>query len=245
LASGGTGGTLTDLSQGGAQNPITAPSVEIVRSGPLWTLAPLSVSVTTAGVVNAASFTGDIAPGGLISIFGAGLSGGNVAINGKTAPTLIATPFQINSLVPADISAGSAMLQVSSPLGTTQQNITLRAVAPAIFLIDSNQAAITNQDNSLNTPSNPALRGSGALVIYATGFGAVVPFGKLSVAGTPVSAVIGGVEIPTAFAGLTPGFIGLYQANILIPAALPPGLNLSLYLKQSGVASNAVSVAIQ
>jgi len=245
LSTGGTGGTLTDLSPGGAQSPITVSSVEIIRSGAQWTLAPLSLSFTGGGVVNAASFTGDIAPGGLISIFGAGLSGGTVAINGKTAPMLMATPFQINAQVPVDTSAGSVILQVSSPQGTTQQNITLLAVAPAIFLINSNQAAITNQDNSLNTPSNPVLRGTGALVIYATGFGAVVPSGKLNVASTLVSAVIGGVEIPTAFAGLTPGFIGLYQANILIPAGLPPGLNLSLYLKQGGTASNTVSVAIQ
>jgi uncharacterized protein (TIGR03437 family) len=134
---------------------------------------------------------------------------------------------------------------VSSPNGNAQQTIGVRAVAPAIFLINTTQAAITNQDNTLNTGSNPALRGTGALVIYATGFGAVTPSGALSVASTPVSAVIGATEIPAAFAGLTPGFIGLYQANIAIPSSLPPGLTLPLYLKQGGAMSNIVTVAIQ
>ncbi len=57
--------------------------------------------------------------------------------------------------------------------------------------------------------------------------------------------MIGGIEIPAAFAGLTPGVAGLYQANIMVPAALPPGLSLPLYLKQASAISNTVSVAIQ
>jgi uncharacterized protein (TIGR03437 family) len=37
----------------------------------------------------------------------------------------------------------------------------------------------------------------------------------------------------------------LYQANVMVPANLPPGLTLPLYLKQGGAVSNTVSVAIQ
>jgi uncharacterized protein (TIGR03437 family) len=238
-------GTLTDLSATGGQIKVTAASSAIVRSGAQWTLAPLGLSAATGGVLNAASFTAEVAPGGLVSIFGVGLAGANVQVNGETAPTLIATPFQINAQIPADVAPGSATLNVSSNNGNAQQAVTIKSVAPAIFPISSTQAAITNQDNTLNGPSNPALRGTGAIVIYATGFGAVTPSGILSVANTPVSAVIGGTEVPTSFAGLTPGFVGLYQANVAIPGSLPPGLTLPLYLKQGGATSNTVNVAIQ
>jgi uncharacterized protein (TIGR03437 family) len=57
--------------------------------------------------------------------------------------------------------------------------------------------------------------------------------------------VIGGVEVPAGFAGLTPGFVGLYQVNVAIPQSLPPGLSLPLYLKQGSALSNTVSVAVQ
>jgi uncharacterized protein (TIGR03437 family) len=52
-------------------------------------------------------------------------------------------------------------------------------------------------------------------------------------------------SLPVAFAGLTPGFVGLYQVNLAIPAATPPGLLIPLSLLASNVASNTVVVAIQ
>jgi uncharacterized protein (TIGR03437 family) len=143
-----------------------------------------------------------------------------------------------------DIAPGTATLKVTSANGSAQQPIVISPVAPAIFTISPGEAAITNQDNTPNTPSNPADRGS-YLVIYGTGFGAVTSSGGLSRANTPVSAVIGGTTVPAAFAGLTPGTIGLYQANVQIPASLPPGSSLALYLQQGSAVSNTVTVAIR
>jgi uncharacterized protein (TIGR03437 family) len=133
---------------------------------------------------------------------------------------------------------------VTSALGSAQQSITIKNLAPAIFSNDAGKPAIANQDNNLNSPSNPALRGS-TIVVYSTGLGAVTASGALSRTSTAVSVVIGGIEIPAVFAGLTPGSPGLYQVNATIPQTLPPGLTLPLYLKQGSVASNTVSVAIQ
>ena len=246
-AAGPFNATLTDLSQSGVQavwSGSGASSSEVIRSGSQWTLAPLALSLAAGGVVNAASFTASIAPGGLISIYGVGLAGAAVQIGGQNAPVLIAAPFQINAQIPDSVPPGAATLSVSSKNGSAQQSVAIDAVAPAIFSVGLNQAAITNQDNSLNTPANPASRGS-AIVIYGTGFGAVSPSGPLNVAAVAVSAVIAGIQIPAAFAGLTPGFIGLYQANIVVPAGLPPGLSLPLYLQQGGASSNTVTVAIQ
>ena len=47
------------------------------------------------------------------------------------------------------------------------------------------------------------------------------------------------------FAGLAPGYVGLYQVNVPIPAAAPPGLGISLTLKEGGQVSNTVIVALQ
>ena len=147
-------------------------------------------------------------------------------------------------MIPLTVPPGPAEISVTSPYGNARREITIRDVAPAIFTIGPDQAAVANQDNRLNTPASPAIRGS-FLVIYATGLGAVSRVGALDRVVTPVTAVIGGAEIPAAFAGLTPGSIGLYQANVQVPASLPPGLSLPLYLKQASAVSNTVRVAIQ
>ena len=40
---------------------------------------------------------------------------------------------------------------------------------------------------------------------------------------TPLAVTVGGVFAETVFAGLAPGYAGLYQINIRIPAAARPG----------------------
>jgi uncharacterized protein (TIGR03437 family) len=244
--------TFTDLSQNGSRTLFTGTSrtsYGILRSNSQWALAPLALSITPPGVVNGASFTSQIAPGSFISILGAGLAGAgcgaSVQINGEPVPVAAALPFQVNAQIPFDVAPGAATVSLSSGCGSAQQAVTISDVAPAIFLVAADQAAITDQDNSLNKPSNPALRGDW-IVIYATGFGAVSGSGTLRPAATPVSVVIGGVEVPAVYAGLTPGSpFGIYQVNVQLPTALPPGLSLPLYLKQGAATSNTVTVSIQ
>jgi uncharacterized protein (TIGR03437 family) len=48
-----------------------------------------------------------------------------------------------------------------------------------------------------------------------------------------------------AFSGLAPDSPGQYQVNVLIPPAIPPGLGISLTLKQGGRLSDAVTLALQ
>lgn len=129
-------------------------------------------------------------------------------MNGESASILAALPFQINAQIPFDIPSGTSAVAVASSNGSATAEITISSVAPEIFTIGSNQAAITNQDNTLNTTSNPALRGS-TIVIYGTGFGAVGSSNGLSPVKMPLAVVIGGIRLTPAFAGLTPGAVGL------------------------------------
>ena len=239
-------GFLDDLTTPSAHIAFSAAAApqEISGSPGTWTISPLATTLFASGIVNAASLTPDIAPGGIVSIFGAGLAGSSVTVNGESAAILAALPFQINAQVPADIPTGTAAIAVASPNGSASASAAISAVAPEIFRLSSAQAAIVNQDNTVNTPSNPASRGS-YLVIYGTGFGATASSGALSPVKTALSVVIGGAALAPAFAGLTPGSVGLYQVNLQLPSTIPPGLALALYLQQGNATSAVVTVAIQ
>jgi uncharacterized protein (TIGR03437 family) len=138
-----------------------------------------------AATVNGASYVhAALAPGELISIFGMGIGaapagftldakgnlpttigGTQVLINSKPAPLLYVSASQVNAIVPYGVGAsGTATIQVvSNGLPSATWGIPVAASAPAIFAVDSNgvgQAAVLNQDNSVNAASNPAGAGS-------------------------------------------------------------------------------------
>jgi uncharacterized protein (TIGR03437 family) len=228
-------------------------SFKAARPAAQLVLIPQDVTFTSRSVVNAASFTSEIAPGSLISIFGNGLAKpgttSSVEINGKPAVVLASYPFQLNLQVPPDVTAGSNSIRVTSPYGSAEQSIEVQALAPAVFRLDSstfgyNRGAIVNQDSKINSTSSPARRGSTVLV-FGTGFGAVVRSGNLSTTQVPVTAVLNGQELPVAFAGLAPGFVGLYQLNVSIPVTTAPGLTLPLLFRAANSESSPVEISIQ
>ena len=247
---------VTDLAAGGSSMDISGnAAATYAATRPLLALSvgPQDASFTAAAVVNAATFTSGIAPGGIMAIFGTGLSGPGapsgpattVDMDGAVAAVLWASAFQINAQVPPGMAPGVHTLRVRSGYGVAQQSVSVAAVAPAIFLMgNSGMGAVLNQDFSMNGPANPLPRGQ-VLVVYATGLGAVTRQGQLSVTSAPVTAVVNGQELPVEFAGLAPGYVGLYQVNVPIPGAAPPGLGVSLTLKEGGQLSNTVSVAFE
>jgi uncharacterized protein (TIGR03437 family) len=166
-----------------------------------------------------------------------------VDFDGAPASLLLTSPFQLNVVIPSDLAPGAHTLRVQSPYGSAQQPVTVLPVAPAIFEV-GNLGAVTNQDNTLNTPSNPATRGQ-AIVVYCTGLGVAKMQGGYIQAVTPVTVVLNGQELPVSFAGPTAPFPGLYQVNVVIPASTPPSGAANLTLKQGGQMSNTVPVAIQ
>jgi uncharacterized protein (TIGR03437 family) len=237
------GGSLADLS-GSAATTYRATRPQFYLS-----LSPQAVSFTADSVVNGATFTPGIAPGGVVTIFGTGLSGTGksttVDMDGTAMRLLFATPFQINAEIPLTMAPGVHLLRVQSAYGSLQQAVTVAAVAPGIFLIGNPPVgAITNQNFNLVGPSNPLPRGQ-VLVIFATGLGAVTQSGQFSLTNAPVSVLLNGTEFPASYAGLTPGFAGLYQVNVTVPAATPPGLGIPLMLKVGGQQSNSVLVSLQ
>ncbi|MBI1355864.1 MAG: hypothetical protein GC160_16105 [Acidobacteria bacterium] len=223
------------------------------------------------GITNGADFTTKTASGGLVSVFGnrlaassvgavdtplpTQLGGTCVSANGAPLPLLFVSNDQINAQMPFG-SVGPVSVQVHTRSGIS--DIFVKQVdpaAPAIFGVrgpDSNRyAAVFRENNTLSTLSNP-LRENEIAVIYLTGLGGVTP---IAVAGEPASTTIltrtqemptveiGGVAGEVKFAGLTPGYIGLYQINVLLPSYVPKGLEVPLTVTM-GANSATVNVRI-
>ena len=225
------------------------------------------LSGVAIGVSNAAS--GDasaVAPGSIASVYGSGLApsigiansfpvpallgGASVSVNGETAPLFYAGPNQVNLQIPFDASGAAAITLSAGTTQTGTTSIPVHPTAPGIFLLGQGQAAAENQDFSINGPGNGAAVGS-IIALYATGLGAVNPAvgagvqasGSLSRVTAPVTATIGGQPANVAFAGLAPGFAGLYQVNLVIPQ-LPPG-TYPVQITAGGVASNTATITVQ
>jgi uncharacterized protein (TIGR03437 family) len=103
----------------------------------------------------------------------------------------------------------------------------------------------------LVSAGSPAAR-SEWLVLYADGLGAVAPGIQSGAApdglsGTmnPVTVTVGGVDAEVYFAGLAPGFIGLYQVNFRVPPGAPLGAAVPLTVTVAGIQSNTATLAVQ
>jgi uncharacterized protein (TIGR03437 family) len=109
--------------------------------------------------------------------------------------------------------------------------------SPDVFMVSAAQAAITHADGSLVSNASPAAVNE-TVVVYATGLGPVSgpmvtgnPASSTSLQTTPpnqATATLGGVPATVSFSGLAPGFIGLYQVNVQVPANAPPGSSLTI-----------------
>ncbi len=226
--------------------------------------------ISLGGIISAAGAESVVSPGELISIFGyalaltpasAGspplplkLSDVTVKINGVPAPLLYVSPLQINAQVPFETSPGTSTVQVTSTAGTASLPLHVAPTAPAIFTLSSAisgpgaiEHGITGQ---LVTDSNPASRGE-IVSVYCTGLGPVSPAVATGAPApvppsrtvSPVSVYIGGSPAQVTYAGVAPGFAGLYQVNVQVPATTPPGTQ-NLQISIGGATSNTVTIAV-
>jgi len=95
-----------------------------------------------------------------------------------------------------------------------------------VFTLGSTRAVVVNPDGSLNSGAAPASVGD-EVVVYFTGGGPVQASGQLTTgAASPGglssvtgdnSITVGNVPVTVKYVGLTPGSVGLYQANFIVP----------------------------
>jgi len=170
-----------------------------------------------------------------------------VTFNGRRLPLLYVSSTQINAQVRYDME-GSGALRVTTPSGGGEIALTLQETAPAIFLV-GRFPAVTRLSGGLISPTSPAAPGE-AVCAYVTGLGRpdvdvqpgqAAPISPLALALAPVQVLMGDQAISPLFAGLTPGFAGLYQVNFILPERV--GTH-QFRIVARGVSSNTVGLVI-
>jgi len=190
------------------------------------------------------------------------LSSSSALFAGQTMPLFYAGNQQMNAVVPYGITPNTRYQLVVESGGNVSvpQNVLVGVARPAVFTVDSSgqgQGQIYWYDSKGNQilagMNSPATTGD-ALVIYCSGLGEVsppltvgtaTPLGFLTNTVGTVTVSIGGVQAAVAFAGLTPGSVGLYQVNVTIPSGLSTNSAMPLQISVDGQDSAVVTFAFQ
>ncbi len=251
--------SVTGLAPGTHVLSIVATGTHSPASGGSWVWVngfqvsgslPLGPPVIAAGgIVSAASFSSQVAPGQVVSIFGQNFMGGGsaqagraplptqlgpqnttVTACGRAFPLYSVMPGQINAQIPLECpTGGTAIATITVGGQTATQTFSLAPAAPGIFTVSGSGAGdgvILHADNTLVTTAKPARAGE-TVVIYATGLGLTNPSfatgaaaNQMNTTVLPVTVTIGGKPAPVTYSGLSQGWVGLYQVNATVPSGL-------------------------
>ena len=171
---------------------------------------------------------------------------------------------QINGLLPSTVPVGNYTVTVTN--GTVSSPVATKVVAskPALFTQDQSGtglAVVQNYVSSSETDwnrlttgtynaalSSPAKPGQ-VLIAWGTGIGpypqadnAAGVYHDFSTA-EPITAIVGGVSIPVAFAGRA-GYAGEDQINFTLPNNIPTGCAVPLQISVNGVLSAVTTISI-
>jgi uncharacterized protein (TIGR03437 family) len=224
------------------------PGAETISRLKLSVEAASSVNVTfNAGsavpvigaVVNAASFAAGVSPGSIATIFGANLAGAAITFNGNSVTPFYAGDTQVNFYIPAETPIGDSTVAAAAPNGVTSAStLPLVSAQPGIF-----DDAVVHSGTLTRASATPVKAGE-FIEIYCTGLGATRNLRGLQIVTAVPTVYFGSVAVTPSFAGLTPGFQGLYQINVQVPEGLPAG-SIPLIVTSGNTYSNEVRIAVQ
>jgi uncharacterized protein (TIGR03437 family) len=227
----------------GASANLIAASSTSVRSGS----AHAVILNPTQSIGNVASYqVNGTPPGSVFALFGTNLASKeaqaiqvplgilllntSVMVNGQAVPLFYVSPGQIDAQMPWEIPGGT-VASVVVKNGSATSNAAAVYVpstgTPGISIYSTNRAVVTNADGSVNSPTVPANVGD-EVVAWFTGGGPVNAAGPL-VTGAPApsglswltgtySVTVDGAGAQIDYIGLTPGSVGLYQVNFVVPS---------------------------
>jgi len=224
---------------------------------------PTTPSIGAGGVVSAARSTGvkPLAPGSFISIYGTHLSNAvnvaavlpftsqlgstQVVLGGRKVPLQYVSDGQLNAVVPYDVPANSTqqIIVINGTAVSVPEPVLIAPAQPAVFAV--------TKPNGSNVDTNNAASANDVLVIYCAGLGDVNPpvvagaAAVLSMTVNPVTVTIGGVPAPVAFAGLAPGFAGLYQVNATVPSGVTAANDVPLQISVAGQQSTPFPIPVR
>jgi uncharacterized protein (TIGR03437 family) len=228
-------------------------------------------SLTPGGTVNAFYRTsGALAPGTVAEVYGSGLasqtsSAGSVplplALNGTFAligglqsPLFYLSNGQLDVQIPSELAATQQYVVVVSANNTytMPQTINLVPVQPGVAAFADSTLIAQHSDFTLVDSGHPAKPGE-YLVMYLTAMGPTnpsVPSGTAAPSVEPLARVtvqpivtVDGQSAIIAYAGLTPGSVGLYQVNFQVPPNANSGI-LNVVVSQLGITSNTSTLLV-
>ncbi len=228
---------------------------------------------------------GSIAPGMVASIFGSTLgpnvgvgftlgadghvptvlAGTQVTVGGTPAPILYAQDQQINFVVPQQVAGNSTNICVAD---ARTQSCLSASVVPLNAGIFGAGSAVLNQDGTLNTPANPAARGS-VISFFGTAMG---PYDRAVQDGSVAAPPLGRLQYPVGvsfydptpsvclfgicskrlgpfsgevlYAGQAPELVtGVTQVNVKVPQDAIRGAHVRVTLTVRGPSRNSVANA--
>jgi len=253
----------------------TIPSGVVTMSAPRTVKALLDPIpyIAPTGVSNGAGATPltAVAPGSIVSIFGANLAsatflapdgqlpqtlGGLTArVGDRVMPLFFVSPQQINANLPDDIAPGAQVLTVS-PSNQPDVRVTFNVVrnAPGLFPVavnDQSFAMAIHEDGSPVTTDSPAKSGE-LVTVYGTGFG---PADHARLEGFPIpqsppylmldgaSVQAGDVSITADQAFAVPGKFGIDAVQFHLNGVASG--NVTLKVTVNGADSNTVLLPVQ
>ena len=235
--------------QGGSTPAIPIAVAQQVKSPTLISKIVNSASYAPSGQVAPCSwvaiFGQNLADSQVLATvlpLGDGLGNANARLGGSALPLSYVDGAQINAQIPCGLNANTQLdLQVlHGGVQSPTEQVVVSESQPAIFTMNQQgygQGAIfwttPGGTYTIADEKNPPPAGS-VVEIYCTGLGPVTPQVKEGTASptapettsttmqTP-AVTIGGVPAKVLFSGLTPGAVGLYQINVVVPENVPRG----------------------
>jgi uncharacterized protein (TIGR03437 family) len=191
------------------------------------------------------------APGSLLSVIGARVSGAR--IGERIAPVLAASDTESQIQVPFDVTGASVQLAASTPAGARQFGLTLLPASPSIFVDPDGVPLVMNADTGLVLDPKTPARSGARLQILATGLGRVQPEWPTGLAApienapkvvAPIRAYLEREAVEVTRATLAPGYIGMYLIEVQLPALINRG-TAELYIEAQDQQSNRIRIYLE
>jgi uncharacterized protein (TIGR03437 family) len=190
------------------------------------------------------------------------LAGTQVLLGGQPLPLQFAGAGQINAVVPfaTPLNGLQQLVIEQNNVYSLPETIVVAAASPAVFTqSQSGQGPgviviVGPSGTQIETSASQPASAGDVLVIYCAGLGEVsppardgegAPSSPPSRTVAPVFVTIGGQPAQVQFAGLVPGYAGLYQINVVVPAGVASGMNVPVVITAAGFPSPPVTVGIR
>ena len=147
-----------------------------------------------------------IAPGEILSVYGTGL-GGTVRFEGLPGEVYYASETQVNVRVPEALAGRTQASVVIEANGRVSEAVQVPVRKTHLSLFDG----VVHTNGTLNGTTNRVAGGS-IVLLFGTGQGLTKPALRVTVDGSPAEVLYGDAA---------PGFPGLLQVNVRVPAVPP------------------------